>query len=135
MPSSRSDSGRPVFSGVPDGVTDSRVRKAVHGAGWHKLSDGTRAALVEFYDRSGGLDIDEFEEGLAELIRTHTDLQDLVTANGEFNENSDPRGTDMPAEPDPGAAGLPDPFGSANAQQPPPPPPPPPSGGEPQTRS
>ncbi|MDX3245306.1 hypothetical protein [Streptomyces sp. ME18-1-4] len=133
MPSSRSDSGRPAFPVLPRGVTDARVRKAVH-AGWHRLSEGTRAALIEFYDRSHGLDNDDFQEELAELVHTHTDLQDLLP-EGEFTETSDPRGIDMPAEPNPGAAGLPDPFGSANTQPPPPPPPPPPpSGGEPQTR-
>ncbi|WP_329222963.1 hypothetical protein OG352_37140 [Streptomyces sp. NBC_01485] len=118
MRSSRSDSGGPAFPGLPRTVTDVRVRAALRGPGWHEVSDGTRAALTEFYDRAAGLDHEEFDERLEELVGTHVDLQDLVN-QGELDETHGRRGVDMPTESDPGAAALPDPFGTPAAQLPP----------------
>ncbi|SEP68360.1 hypothetical protein SAMN04487983_1001268 [Streptomyces sp. yr375] len=119
MRSSRSDSGRPAFPGPPRTGTDGRVRAVLHGPGWQKVSDGTRAALAEFYDRAADLDDDEFEELLDHFVDTHVDLRNLVN-QGELGESDGPRGVDMPAEPDPGAAALPDPFGTPAAAQLPP---------------
>ncbi|WP_327319740.1 hypothetical protein [Streptomyces sp. NBC_01235] len=122
MRSSRPDSpDSPAFPGPPRTVTDSRVRTAVHAPGWHEVSDGTRAVLAEFYECSDDLDDDEFDDGLRELVDTHADLKDLVQQSELNDDSQGPRGVDMPPEPDPGAAGLPGPFGTPNPpqQQPP----------------
>ncbi|MFE7834615.1 hypothetical protein ACFU53_00630 [Streptomyces sp. NPDC057474] len=117
MRSSRSDSPDPSFLGPPRTVADARVRAAAHSPGWHDLAASTRAALATFYGGSAHLDDQDFDERLGQLLETHEDLQDLVHRH-ELSDDTggDARGVDMPAEEDPGPAGLPDPFRSPDAQ-------------------
>ncbi|MFE3850105.1 hypothetical protein ACFXPN_03060 [Streptomyces griseorubiginosus] len=117
MRSGRSDLPDPSFPGPARTVTDTRVRAAVHSSGLHRLTASTRTALTEFYGAAADLDDQDFDERLGQLLETHEDLQDLVQQN-ELSDGTgtEPRGIDMPAEEDPGAAELPDPFRTPDAQ-------------------
>ncbi|MFJ6071334.1 hypothetical protein ACIQFU_10900 [Streptomyces sp. NPDC093065] len=122
MRSGRSDSPDPFlpdppFPGPARTVTDAQVRSAVHRFGPYRLAASTRVALTEFYGGSADLDDQDFDERLGQLVDTHEDLQDLVHQS-ELSDDTgrEPRGVDMPAEEDPGPAGLPDPFRTPDAQ-------------------